>query len=248
VTDLPPPRWPDDPALFLDLDGTLIDFAFDPSQVEVPPRLRGILGKLPEATNGAIAFVSGRTLADLDRLLGHGRFPIAAVHGLQRRDARGRLSATTAGERDLEHIEEIVEQIAAAHPYVFLEHKGVTIALHYRRCPHLEQELIEQVEAKLEEVSSSLRLMRGNMVLEIKPVSENKGTAIAAFMGEVPFTGRTPVFIGDDVTDEDGFRAVNELDGVSVKVDSGSSCARYRLPNTAAVIDWLEDLVTRRPA
>lgn len=248
VSQPPPPRWPEDPALFLDLDGTLIDFALDPSTVEVSPRLRGILGKLPEATNGAIAFVSGRTLGDLDRLLGSGRFPIAAVHGLQRRDADGRLSAASTDKQELEQMREIAEQFAAEYENLLIERKGLTVALHYRRCPNLEQTLIDQIESKLADMSSSLKLMRGNMVLEIKPASANKGTAIAAFMTEAPFTGRTPVFIGDDITDEDGFRTVNELGGVSVKVDSGPSSAQYRLSNTTAVIDWLEELVTRRPA
>jgi trehalose 6-phosphate phosphatase len=95
----------------------------------------------------------------------------------------------------------------------------------------------------LGDVTSRLKLLRGKMVLEIKPLDGDKGTAIAAFMTEPPFAGRTPVFVGDDVTDEDGFLAVNALGGVSVKVNAGPSSAGYRLPDTDAVIDWLEELV-----
>jgi trehalose 6-phosphate phosphatase len=245
VTHSAAPRWPDNPALFLDLDGTLLDFALDPAKVEVSGRLQRILGKLPAATHGAIAFVSGRTLADLDRLLGHGRFPLAAVHGLERRDAHGHLSTAVADSNEFERMYEILRAIASDYAATSVEHKGVTLALHYRRCPELEEQLVERVEAGLKGMASQLKLMRGKMVLEIKPAEGDKGTAIAAFMREEPFRGRTPVFVGDDVTDEDGFRAVNRLDGISVKVASGQSSARYRLPDKDAVIDWLEELVTR---
>lgn len=237
------PHWPADPALFLDLDGTLLEFALDPADVAVPDRLHAILGKLPAATGGAIAFVSGRTLADIDRLLGAGRFPLAAVHGLERRDANGRLRSAIGDRSEFERMQAAIEAIAADYPDASLEHKGVTLAVHYRRCPGIEHELVERVEEALVGVGSQLKLMRGKMVLEIKPAEGDKGTAIAAFMEEAPFAGRTPVFIGDDVTDEDGFRAVNELGGISVKVNSGSSDARFRLPGTQAVIDWLDELV-----
>ena len=239
------PGWPDDTALFLDLDGTLLEFALDPAKVHVPDRLHGILSHLPEATGGAIAFVSGRTLADIDRLLGTGRFPLAAVHGLERRDAQGRVSSSIAEDTEFERIHRVLEQIAAEFPLTRLEHKGVALALHYRQCPELESQLVERVERSLGATASGLKLLRGKMVLEVRPVGGNKGTAIAAFMAEAPFAGRTPVFIGDDTTDEDGFRVVNELGGISVKVAVGPSSARYRLPDSSAVIDWLEELVSR---
>lgn len=240
------PRWPAQPALFLDLDGTLLEFALDPAAVEVPDRLAGILGRLPEATDGAIAFVSGRTLADLDRLLGPGRFPLAAVHGLHRRDANGQVSTPEPDKEEFEKMHEALKEIAADYPETLLEHKGVTLALHYRRCPELEHEILERVESRLAGMSSRLKLMRGKQVLEIKPAHGNKGTAITTFMDEPPFKGRTPVFVGDDVTDEDGFVAVNELGGISVKVAAGPTEAKFRLPDTTAVIGWLEELVGRQ--
>lgn len=246
VNEYAAPDWPEHPALFLDLDGTLLEFALDPAAVELPDRLHGILGRLPAATGGAIAFVSGRTLADIDRLLGAGRFPLAAVHGLERRDASGRVRAEVTDEAGFERLHALLRDIADAHAGAILEHKGVTLALHYRQCQEREHELIEQVEAALAGVATELKLMRGKMVLEIKPAHGDKGTAIADFMEEAPFAGRTPVFVGDDVTDEDGFRAVNALGGISVKVNSGPSSARYRLPDTGAVIDWLEELVQEK--
>jgi trehalose 6-phosphate phosphatase len=245
VTDIASPSWPAEPALFLDLDGTLLEFALDPAKVSIPDRLHSILARLPQATTGAIAFVSGRTLADLDRLLGQGRFPLAAVHGLERRDAEGRLSTALAEHAQFSRMHEFMDRIAAEYPQTVLEHKGVALALHYRRCPDLEPVLVECVERGLNGMASGLKLLRGKMVLEVRPVGADKGTAIAAFMQEPPFAGRTPVFIGDDLTDEDGFREVNRLGGISVKVDAGATCAAYRLADTRAVIDWLEQLVGR---
>jgi len=245
VNSITAPKWPDDPALFLDLDGTLLDFAPEPAAVHVPARLRAILAELSSITDGAVAFVSGRTLADLDRLLGAGRFPLAAVHGIERRDAEGRLSREATDVAALDRMHAALENVMKHYPLAFLEHKRVALAIHYRRCPEVEQQLVEAVERRLEGIGSELKLMRGNKVLEIKPGSGNKGTAISAFMKEPPFSGRTPVFVGDDVTDEDGFRVVNELGGVSVKVDAGPSCASFRLPDTKAVLDWIDQLLAR---
>ena len=105
--------------------------------------------------------------------------------------------------------------------------------------------MIDAVNAAIAEFAPELEAMRGNRVVEIKSSAQDKGSAILAFMHETPFAGRTPVFIGDDVTDEFGFRAVNELGGLSVKVDSGATAARYRLPDIDSVLSWLEELVAR---
>jgi trehalose 6-phosphate phosphatase len=225
------------------MDGTLLEFALEPSAVRVTDRLQSILDQLSSATEGAIAFVSGRTLADLDRLLGPKRFPLAAVHGLERRSADGTVTKAGADLEEFECVHERLVRVASEFPLTSIEHKGLTLALHYRRCPEHEAVLIERVEAGLAGLHSDFVLMRGKMVLEIKPSSGDKGSAIASFMREPPFVGRTPVFIGDDVTDEAGFRIVNELGGISVKVDAGPSVASYRLPNIGAVLDWLEKLV-----
>lgn len=245
VSETSLPLWPDHPALFLDLDGTLLEFSIDPAAVQVPERVRTILGMLADVTGGAIAFVSGRTLSELDRLLGAERFPLAAVHGLQRRDARGRVSTSPADEDALNRMHETLDRIARQFPKTFVEHKDISLALHYRQCPDLEETLVQLVQERLE---PRLKLLRGNMVLEMRPFGEDKGTAIAAFMEEAPFRGRTPVFVGDDVTDEDGFVVVNDLGGVSVKVGSGPTGARYRLADTAAVIDWLDSIAAGEPA
>jgi len=239
------PNWPDRPALFLDLDGTLLDFADEPASVEVSDRVHNLLGELQAATGEATTLVSGRTMADLDRLLAPHRFQLAAVDGLERRDPSRRISRTSVDEEALGKPDRRLRRFVDTHPGTFLENKGVTLALHYRKRSDLEQAVIREVDSSLAAVSTSLKPVHGNKVVEVKPAGQNKVNAITAFMQEPPFLGRTPVFIGDDATDEDGFRAVNELGGVSVKVSSGETSATRRLPDIDAVLRWLEELVTR---
>ena len=243
VTKEPAPQWPEDPALFLDLDGTLLEFALDPAAVEVSARVRKILERLPEAMDHAVAIVSGRTLDSLDRLLGEGRFPLAALHGLHRRDASGRVWIAGPVGEDLGRVRELMQELAEEFPGAMLEDKGATQAFHYRRCPQFESAIAQRITSAVHAIAPELEVLRGNMVIEVRPAHSNKGTAIEAFMQEQPFAGRTPVFIGDDVTDEDGFAVINRLRGVSIKVGPGSTCARYRLSGIDAVVDWLDDFV-----
>ncbi len=236
------PVWPDRPALFLDLDGTLLDFADEPGGVTVSERVRDLLGRLHEATGGAIAVVSGRAMEDLDRLLAPHKFPLAAVHGFELRDGDGRVTRTEVDRAVLAPIEVALRRFVEENPETLLEQKGATLALHYRKRPELEEAVIRTVELALSKAGSNLQALRGNKVVEIKPAGQDKGSAIGRLMKEPPFSERTPVFIGDDATDEDGFRTINELGGVSVKVNSGETAAASRLPDVDAVLNWLEEL------
>ena len=244
MTDDSAPVWPERPALFLDLDGTLLDFADEPGGVEVSDRVRDLLGRLHELTGGAIAFVSGRTMDDIDHLLAPHKFPLAAVHGLELRDGEGRITRTEVDPEVLTRIERVLGRFVEENAETLLEHKGVSLALHYRKRPELEEAAIQLVEKTLSEVGANVKVLRGNKVVEIRPDGEDKGSAIVRFMKEAPFSGRTPVFIGDDATDEDGFRTVNALGGVSVKVNSGETAAAARLPDVNAVLNWLEQRVS----
>ena len=228
--------------MFLDLDGTLIEIAHRPDAVRRSRRLDALLARLPAATGNALAIVSGRTVADVDRLLAPHRLAVAGIHGLERRNADAQVHRVPVSLDWLQDAQRAMERFVAAHPGLLLENKDVSLALHYRGRPELE-DAVHQFVADLDLPAAAERL-RGRKVVEIKSGQMNKGTAIRAFMSEPPFAGRTPVFAGDDVTDESGFTVVNELGGVSVKVGDGDTAADWALPGVSDVLDWLTEAVS----
>lgn len=228
-------------ALFLDVDGTLIDLAERPDAVVVSVRLRLALQRIFRCNGGALALVSGRRLADLDRLFEPARYPAAGQHGLERRGFQGSVTrAAGLASRVSEAAQEILAQ-ANGLEGVVVEHKGLSLAIHYRRAPQLRDWVARATRALLLRLGDEFRLIEGNMVSEIGPSGKDKGAAIAEFMREPPFAGRRPVFVGDDATDEDGFAVVDAFNGLSVKVGPGPSLARWRASGTARVRQWLED-------
>ena len=233
-------------AYFLDVDGTLIDIAETPDAVHIDAALLELIASLQQASGGAVALVSGRGLAFLEQRLGTLRLPMAGQHGLERRTAAGRLWTHAAPTAAKTAIKEALAPILARHPGLLLEDKGLTLALHYRLAPQLAS-YAHRLMARLALSSGAgLEVQRGRCVAEIKPSGMDKGAAIAAYLTEPPFEGRRPVFIGDDRNDEHGFATVNKQDGISIKVGKGASCARYRLPDVAAVRRWLADVLTKR--
>lgn len=244
------PPWPASAALFLDVDGTLVELAEHPSLVSATPRLQALLPRLPEVTGGAVAVISGRTIGEIDRILSPHTYVAAGVHGLERRHATGRLSALDRGEQ-LVAIRALIEPFVAAHDGVWIEDKSIALAVHYRQRPDLEPQ-VHRFAADLQaRLPPDVELLLGRDVFEVKSGVADKGSAIDAFMSEAPFAGRTPVFVGDDVTDEAGFRAVNARGGVSVKVGDGATKAQWRLADVDTVLGWLERVVAahaeRRP-
>jgi trehalose 6-phosphate phosphatase len=133
-----------------------------------------------------------------------------------------------------------LEAQASAVQGVLVEHKGLTLAIHYRLAPHLREWVASATCALLTRLGDEFRSIEGKMVFEIKPSGKDKGVAIAEFMREVPFAGRVPVFVGDDTTDEDGFAVVNALHGLSIKVGPGVSVAACRTGGAESVRRWLE--------
>lgn len=236
-----PPAPSVDWAYFLDVDGTLIDLADTPDAVHVDAALLQLIARLHRASGGAVALISGRAIADLQQRLGKLRLPLAGQHGLERRDAAGRLWIQAAPQAAKSAIKEALAPVLARHPGLLLEDKGLTLALHYRRAPHLAAYALRLMDRLADAAGAGLELQRGKCVAELKPAGIDKGTALAAFLAQPPFKGRRPVFIGDDRNDEHGFAEVNKLHGISIKVGKGASCARFRLPDVAAVRRWLED-------
>jgi trehalose 6-phosphate phosphatase len=227
-------------ALFLDFDGTLVDLAPQPEDVIVPNGLVPTLSALNAYLGGALALISGRPIEQIDEFLEPLRLPAAGVHGAERRSASGEL--TLLSTHPLQRVEEVASALVAQHPQLRIEAKRGSLALHYRQAPELEELCLEAMQAAVEE-SPGLTLLRGKMVVEAKPGGASKGRAIEAFMHEPPFAGRSPVFIGDDSTDEVGFATVQRLRGLGVKVGDGASVAWQRLDSAEVLRDQLKAAV-----
>ncbi|MBX3585698.1 MAG: trehalose-phosphatase [Ramlibacter sp.] len=219
-------------ALFLDFDGSLVDLADRPESVVVPGGLGATLQALSGYLGGALAVVSGRPIEQIDGFLAPLQLPVAGVHGAERRRADG--SLTFLPTFALEVVEQAAQVLAQQHPGLRVELKRGSVALHYRLAPELADTCLATMQAAVEQ-SPGLTLLHGKMVLEAKPGGVGKGHAIDAFLMEPPFEGRQPLFVGDDVTDEVGFSAVQARGGLGVKVGPGPSVAWHRLDSPEAL-------------
>jgi trehalose 6-phosphate phosphatase len=234
---LPPPslEW----CLFLDVDGTLIELTDSPLETFADSELKTLLSHVAERLGGAVALVSGRSIHYLDELFAPLRLPAAGLHGVERRKASGALHGASFVDAQLSKARTAVQELVEAHPGTSMEDKGRTIAVHYRMAPQVEANIRQSLLAIAKPLGSNYHIQEGNMVLEIKPRGFSKATAIKAFMKEPPFSGRKPVFVGDDLTDQDGFRLVEDQGGISVAVGE-RVCGQFRLENASAVRAWLQ--------
>jgi trehalose 6-phosphate phosphatase len=235
----------DETAFFFDFDGTLAPLAPTPDAVQVADGAIGALQTLQSATGGAVAIVSGRPIHEIDRFLAPLAFPIAGSHGAElRRGASADSDVVRIGFGDprLEAMRTQLAPMVAAHPGLLLEVKGAGLAVHYRAAPQL-QSLVEQVTTDVVHAANAGQaafvLQPGKMVVEIKPHGVDKGKAIELFLDQAPFAGRKPFFVGDDLTDEKGFKVVNALGGLSVKIGDGDTIALHREPSVEAFVEWL---------
>lgn len=238
------PPLPGDAALFLDLDGTLVDIVARPDDVRVDEALRGQLTRLKARLGGAVAIVTGRSLENLDRLLAPLKLPAAGLHGVERRSADGTTVRLEVDEGAFATARTALTELVRRHPGLLLEDKGLAIAVHYRLAQQLEAAVDAAVGELAAEFPYALQVQRGLLVCELKPVGADKGRAVHAFMTEPPFAGRTPVAIGDDVTDVDAFAAAISLGGFGVAVGSRIPAAST-LPGPRAVRAWLAMLAER---
>ena len=227
-------------AYFLDIDGTLVDLADTPCAVELDPALPDLVEALYQSSGGALALITGRSIADADRLFQQRRLPIAGQHGHERRSADGTVTQHRVSPRALDGARHAARAVVARHPQLLLEDKRLSLALHYRRAPHLAALAHRTMHKAQGLLGDQYSVHRGKRVVELTPAGRDKGLAIRAFMREAPFRGKPPVFIGDDVTDEHGFAMVNRLGGDSIKVGPGPTVAGWRLPSVSAVLAWLE--------
>jgi len=217
----------------------LLEIAATPGSVYVSDSLKDLLLRETQLRKGALALVSGRSLADLDVLFAPLRLVACGQHGLERRDVHGRVSRANISTQSLQLARTLLEQVAAAHSGLLLEDKGSALALHYRLAPELEA-LAYAAIVKAAEHTPDFHVQPGKCVWELKPRAVSKGTAIRDFMAEAPFAGRVPVFAGDDFTDEEGFKIVNELGGISILVGKPrDTLARFGLAGVSEVLEWM---------
>ena len=236
---MPPfaPGW----AFFLDLDGTLLEIADTAESVGIGSSERALLQEMKDAAGGALALISGRSLAHIDELFAPLVLPAAGQHGAERRDAQGRRWRHVFPAARLRPVAGDIRGFAERHRGLVFEDKGASMALHYRFVPQLAAAAHAAVREAAAPLGDAVEVQGGKMVVELKPAGCDKGKAIEEFMQEAPFAGRVPVFLGDDVTDEQGFRSINRLGGHSVKVGEGPSAARWRLEDPAAARSWLQE-------
>ncbi len=230
-------------SVFLDVDGTLLDIAPRPQDVRVPEELPDDLARLSIHLDGALALVSGRSVALLKTLFPSLRGSLIGLHGAEIARPDGTL-AEAPRSPELQRAVEAMRRAAAEWPGVEIEDKGAAFAAHYRLAPGFA----EAVEAEMEKLASGLGdgviIQRGKCVIEIRPTGHDKGSALLALMSRPPFAGRLPIAIGDDLTDEAMFRVVNDLGGLSVRVGtSGGSAASAHVASPDDVRSWIRSLV-----
>jgi trehalose 6-phosphate phosphatase len=227
------------------VDGTLLEIAPTPDAVRVEESLKQLLRRVRDALGGAVALVSGRSLEQLDHLFAPERWPAAGLHGLERRGADACVRYAGPGAQGLVDARVALTNLARRAPGTLLEDKGRSLALHYRAVPGLEPALRREVRRITARLGEGYHLLEGDRVFEVKPSAATKADAIRAFLAEPPFAGRRPIFIGDDITDLEGFAAVERAGGMSVAVgDRVQALARVASPRDVRAL--LADLAELR--
>ncbi|ABE57600.1 trehalose-phosphatase [Chromohalobacter israelensis] len=245
MPETPPPLPRHDWALFLDFDGTLVPLADHPRDTSVSEALRHLVARLAHELDGAVAIISGRPVADLEALLAPLDLPLAGVHGLEWRDTSGGYHSAVAHPERLAACRDALADFVAGHDGLHYEDKRVALALHYRGAPELAAECRHFMAEWQQALGDDVETVAGKCVIELRPAGVHKGTAIARLLDDPVFQGRRPVFVGDDVTDEDAFREVNARGGLSVRVGDGKTAATYYLESVKKVLTWLEHLPSR---
>jgi len=232
----------DDLALFVDVDGTLLEIAATPDRVRVPAALRNTLNLTCAREHGAFALLSGRSLADLDELFAPYKFAAAGKRGLEVRLPSGEVIRPDVDAATLDSARRWLLLMQDENRGLLLEDKGVALAMHFRLAPQLEPRIEFVMQELAIELGDEFVVRRGKCVLELMPRAWSECSAIKMLMQQPEFAGRTPVFIGDDPTDEIAFEAVNGMGGYTIRVGNlDNTAAQYRFSSVATVIAWLRD-------
>jgi trehalose 6-phosphate phosphatase len=240
VSDLAAIAPPASSAYFFDVDGTLLELRRRPEEVVADEHLRGLLTRLQTASRGAVALVSGRSIADLDRIFDPLLLPAAGLHGADIRFPDGSRKAARADL--MNEVRPPVAGFAASHDGIWLEDKGATLAIHFRERPELAGDVLAFLSQFQQ--GRDLAVQEGKMVVELKSAAHDKGTAIKTLLAEAPFDGRRPVFIGDDLTDEHGFAEVQRSGGLAIRIGIPDvpTEARLHMPDPAYLRERLREL------
>jgi trehalose 6-phosphate phosphatase len=227
-------------ALLLDVDGTLVDIAPTPVDVVIPPALLRVLGELIERAGGAVALVSGRTVETIDQLFTPLVTPAIGGHGAEMRIADG---AAVLQRPFLlnDALKEKLLRLAEADPRIIVEDKSHSVALHYRLAPEHEA-LLKHGVSEIVADDGDLEVLVGKSVIDIKSKLFSKGAAVMELMACEPFAGRTPIFIGDDTTDESVFAVLPELDGIGYSVGRSIEGASGTFGSPRDVREWLTEI------
>lgn len=206
-------------------------------------RLQELLRHLADVYDGAVALISGRSLEQLDAIFGPLGIAAAASHGLELRPANGPVTNLAQAVPALPS--KRIAEFVAFHPGLVMERKPFSIGVHYRARPELAHVVRDQLGRIQTELTDSFKLQQGKMMVELLPLAAGKGSAIRTFMNLPPFHGRRPVFLGDDVTDEHGFTAVNDMGGLSIRIGvCGETAAKWRLANVSETRTWLRSAIS----
>jgi trehalose 6-phosphate phosphatase len=234
---------PDGHALFVDIDGTLLEMAPTPDAVSVPPALLGVLEELVARLGGAVALLTGRRIASADRLLRPLRLIASGVHGTELRAERNGRICMLAPPLPPAIVTK-VDALGGIADGILVERKGAGMAVHYRHAPHLQGRLAAEVSAIVASCPG-LVVREGRMVLEIGPSGYSKGSALALLNARAPFAGRRPVMIGDDVGDESALAEAERRGGVALRVAGEHfSGAMADFEGVRAVHAWLAAFAT----
>jgi trehalose 6-phosphate phosphatase len=233
-------------ALFLDVDGTLLDLAERPELVVTPAGLVATLKNAERKLAGALALISGRAIDNLDRLFEPLRLRASGVHGAEMRFDPGEPATSTPARTELpQSLVKALTRELEPFPGVFVENKRFSIAVHYRLVPAAERPVRETVMRLIDSLRPPVEVMDAHCAIELKGPGFDKGGAIAAFLSTPPFRGRVPVFVGDDATDESGFAVVAARGGSAYSVGRLRPGAIGAFPEPQAVRDWLAEFAGR---
>jgi trehalose 6-phosphate phosphatase len=205
-------------ALLLDLDGTLLDIAPTPDAVVVPPALLSSLTNLRDRLGGALAVISGRPVEQVDALLQAIPTAVSGEHGGALRAGVGAAVQRPDLPAAPADWYAAAAEMVAAYPGALLECKARGFVVHYRLAARAGPALHDQLAALIAARSADFLLLRAHMAWEVRPAGTDKGTALRAIMALAPFAGRLPVFLGDDVTDQDAILVARALGGAGLFV------------------------------